>query len=70
MISMSKNRIETQVQPDQQALDQTRVTSDQAKQLGGEIVAQVKKLAIEKPVVVVAAGLAIGVLTGLILKRK
>ena len=70
MISINKNRLDTHEQLDRKAVEQVRDTGEQERQLSGEIIAQVKKLAVEKPVVVVAAGLAIGVVTGLILKRR
>ena len=67
---MHQNRIDTKSKPDTNPSTLTRDTGEQAQELGGEIVARVKQFAVEKPVVVVAAGLAIGVLAGLILKRK
>ncbi|MDB2687556.1 hypothetical protein N9Y42_10130 [Mariniblastus sp.] len=67
---MYKNRIETQSQTPAQASHQISSDGDEQNQFAGEIVAKVKKLAVEKPVVVVAAGLAIGVLAGFMLKRN
>ena len=67
---MHKNRIDTPSQAARQVSNLSSDNANQAKQIGGEIVTQVKKLATEKPVVVVAAGLAIGVLTGFLLKRR
>ena len=67
---MHQNRIDTKSKPETDPSTLIRDTGEQAQELGGEIVARVKQFAAEKPVVVVAAGLAIGVLAGLILKRK
>ena len=66
---MNTNRLETPTEPNERTSNQPRDSDDQ-QQLGVEMIAKVKQFAVEQPVAVVAAGLAIGVLTGLILKRK
>ena len=37
---------------------------------GSEVMSRVKKLAVEKPLIVVGAGLALGLLSGFVLKRR
>ena len=70
MISRIENQLDDERHLNGAAFSQNRDAESQAKPLSEEVVAQVKKLAVAKPVVIVAAGLALGVLTGLILKRK
>ena len=70
MIARIKNRIDMQAQPTEQTVKQTQDGEEQDGKLSDELIFQMRKFAVAQPVVVVAAGLAIGVLTGFILKRK
>ena len=70
MISMNENRFDTHNLRDNRIADRVSSGDENSGQLGTEVIARVKKLAVEKPLVVVAAGLAIGVLSGFMLKRK
>ena len=70
MIARYENQSNARSKVADQPIQPNQDNAARVKQMGDLAVAQVKKLAVEKPVVVVAAGLAIGVLTGFILKRK
>ena len=70
MISLNQNRFNPPVPKNEQFKSRGGDLNDQQNQLGTEVIARVKKLAVEKPLVIVAAGLAIGVLSGLMLKRR
>ena len=70
MISINQSRFNSPAPKSEQFNSRGVDQNDQQNQLGTEVIARVKKLAVEKPLVIVAAGLAIGVLSGLMLKRR
>ena len=70
MISMNEKRFDSDALRNLHADEQSSDDDSQQDSFGNDLMARVKKLAVEKPLVVVAAGLAVGVLSGLILKRK
>ena len=70
MISINQSRFNSPAPKSEQFNIRGGDQNDQQNQLGTEVIARVKKLAVEKPLVIVAAGLAIGVLSGLMLKRR
>ena len=70
MISMNEERVDSDVRQPGHSNGQANSTIGQHSQLGVEVVARMKKLAVERPLLVVAAGLAVGVFSGLMLKRR
>ncbi|QEG20376.1 hypothetical protein [Mariniblastus fucicola] len=69
MIARYQNRFsddDRRVGDDQRESDQ----DNSQLQLGSEILSKVRDYAAAKPMTIVAAGLAIGIVSGLILKRK
>ena len=70
MISLNEERFDQHAYRSSNSTESANNYTDQAAQIGEEVLARVKKLAVEKPLVVVAAGLAIGVLSGFMLKRN
>ena len=70
MISMNNSRFDSKFQHDAAKNSDAAINDGQLKQFGTELVSRARSLAVEKPLVVVVAGLAVGVLSGFLVKRR
>ena len=70
MISINESRFDSHVQRSEPVSGSENESNSQMTQLGAELISRVRTLAVEKPLVVVVAGLAVGVLSGFLIKRR
>ena len=70
MISINESRFDSHVQHNQPVSRATDNDDSQVNEFGTKLISRVKKLAVDKPLVVVVAGLAVGVLSGILIKRR